>query len=335
MTLKTISDTLGLSKTTVSLVLKGDGDRYRISKKTQQRIFEYAKKVGFEPDFFAKALVTKKTSTIGVVFPDVQESFMSGMIKGIESVLYEKGYSMMLSTSGFNSEFEMRNIRQLIRRKADGIILVPYVPIAVTEYSHAYLEFLKKSECPVIFADRVPQENAGLNWIVQDDYNRAFDSVGLLHGMGCRNIACLSFNLHVSSIQNRIRGYIDGMKGCGLKDAENLLLLNTQREESEDLISVLDKLSMADNPIDGLIITTGGIALKTKYLIDKSFKNLQKIKIVKFGKDPEYTDTGMIQILQPTEEMGTLAAKSLLDLINGEKEAPVQLKIKSRIKGAK
>ncbi|MBI9107894.1 MAG: LacI family DNA-binding transcriptional regulator [Spirochaetales bacterium] len=330
ITLKTISEALELSKTTVSLVLKGDGDRYRISKATQGRILGYAEAVGFEPDFLASALVTKKTLTIGLIFPDVHELFMSEMIKGIELVLYPAGYSILLSTSGFNTEFELRNIRQMLRRKVDGLIIVPYIPIADKHYKHGYLREIKKAACPVIFVDRIPPENDDLNWIIQNDHDAAFEAVRLLHDRGCRNIRCLSFDLAASSVTDRIRGFNDGMKACGLaSDNESLILLEKQDPGSEDLHLALMAMAEGKKPVDGLLVTTGGLAHKVKYLISKSSLDMQDIQIAKFGKDPDYFDTGMIQIIQPNAEMGKRAAQTILDFISDPPEEPVHLEINS------
>ena len=332
-TLKTISEALGISKTTVSLVLKGDGDRYRISKKTQNKIIEYADKLGFEPDFLAKALVTRKTSTIGLIFPDVHEAFMSEMINGIESVLYEAGYSIMLSTSGFNSEFELRNIRQLIHRKADGIIIAPYIPISDPSFSHGYLDEIKKAICPVVFVDRVPPEAQNLNWIVQDDYSAAVRAVQLLHNRGCRRIGCLSFNLDISSINSRIRGYRDGLKAVGYKtEAERLILLEEQNAGSDDLYRKLKAVAGDTAPLDGLIVTTGGIADKVAFLKRKTDLGLNDLQLVKFGRDPEYFSSGMIQVIQPNTEMGKLAAQTILNRIADPDADVVQMEIKSTIK---
>lgn len=333
ITLQTISEVLGLSKTTVSLVLKGDGNKYRISKKTQTRVSDYAAEVGFEPNFLAKALATKKTSTIGLIFPDVHESFMSEMVRGIETELYEAGYSIMLSTSGFNSEFELRNIRQLIHRKVDGIIIAPYIPISNANFSHAYLEELKKASCPVIFVDRIPPGNKDISWIIQNDYDVAFNAVGLLHNMGCKKIGCLSFNLDISSINNRIRGYRDGMKSFYPGNAEEkIILLEHQDAASDDLYLKLKSMTECENPIDGLIVTTGGIANKARYLLKTTDLIIENLSIVKFGKDPDYFNSGMIQIIQPNKEMGRMAAQTILNLISSPPDEAVQLEIKSIIK---
>jgi len=332
-TLKTISEALDISKTTVSLVLKGDGDRYRISKKTQNRILEYADQFGFEPDFLAKALATRKTSTIGLIFPDVHESFMSEMIRGIESVLYKAGYSIMLSTSGFNSDFELRNIRQLIRRKVDGIIIAPYIPISEPSFSHEYLAEIKKAACPSVFVDRIPPSHKDLNWIIQDDYAAAVSAVRLLHDKGCRRIGCLSFNLDISSINNRIRGYRDGLKSLGTKaKPEKLILLEEQNAGSDDLYRELKTIAESGNPVDGLIVTTGGIADKARHIIRSTDLGMPNLKIVKFGRDPQYFNSGMIQIIQPNVEMGKLAAKTILKCIDQPDTAAVQMEIKSIIK---
>ena len=331
ITLQAISDALGISKTTVSLVLKGDGDRYRISAKTQQRIRDYAESHNFEPNFIARALATQTTKTVGLVFPDIQESFMSEMLRGIESVLYAEGYSILLSTSGFDCDIEKRNIRQLLSRKVDGIVIAPYIPIAQKNYIHEYLPELQCSGCPTVFVDRIPPESKNLNWITQDDYESAFEAAKLLCRKGCRKVGCISFDLDASTIRNRLRGITDGLNSCGGKIPKiDTLLLKKQQMDADDLLTGLKRMLSRQEPVDGLIITTGGIAHKVHHLREQGQLQLGDIPIIKFGKDPDYFSTGMIQIIQPNVEMGRQAAETVLQLIKKDTEKPVQLEIKSK-----
>jgi DNA-binding LacI/PurR family transcriptional regulator len=333
LTLKTISHHLGISKTTVSLVLKGDGDRYRISRETQDRIRRYAESTGYRPDFHAAALTTKKTATVGLVFPEVHETFMSEMIKGIESVLYPAGYSMLLTTSGFSTEIELRNIRQLLYRKADGLIIVPCIPINIAGYTHSYLGVLSSSDCPAVFADRIPPDSEGLDYVVQNDYEAASEAVRILHKKGCRKPGCLSFSLDASSVGDRIRGYTDTLMALGPEVSEGMIIrLDRQDSASDDLKTALSGAA-ENSTVDGLLVTTGGLAHKAGYLIrtEPGLRRLKDIPIAKFGKDPEYFDSGMIQIVQPNVEMGRRAAETLLDKISGKLNETVQLKINCTI----
>ena len=331
-TLKSISSALNISKTTVSLVLKGEGSKYRISRETQKRILNYAESVNFEPDFLAKALATSRTSTVGLIFPDVHETFMSEMVRGIEAVLYAEGFSIILSTSGFSTEIEMRNIQQLIRHRVDGIIIVPYIPVAHHNYAHGYLKTLKQAGCPVIFVDRLPSEKEGLNWVVQDDFNSARQAVKIMHDRGCRNIGCISFDLDASSIKDRIAGLKKGLADSGLKWSENnLLLLQKQDDSGSDLYKGVKKMLSADHQVDGLIVTTGGLAHKLYYLSKTADLNLNGIQIVKYGKDPEYFSSNMSRIIQPNTEMAKKAAEIIIEQLKNKPEQPVQAVIKSRI----
>ena len=332
VTMQSISEALGISKTSVSLVLKGDGDKYRISKKTQKKILNYAEKAGFTPDFLARALATKKTDAIGIIFPDVHEAFMSEMLKGIESVLYKSGYSIMLSTSGFDSEIERRNIRQMLRRKVDGMIIVPYVPLIEKNYKHDYIEQILKADCPSVFLDRSPHGNGNFDLVIQNDLEASAAAVRLLSQKGCKRIGCISFNLDTSTINNRLEGFKSGLQRCGLNYSNDaLMLLNNQNPQSDDLLNILKNRITEREDFDGLLITTGGIAHKTGHLLTEKLKAVKKPLIAKFGRDPDYFHTGMIQIIQPNKAMGIAAAELLLDKIKQPDVEANQITIKSRI----
>jgi DNA-binding LacI/PurR family transcriptional regulator len=183
-----------------------------------------------------------------------------------------------------------------------------------------------------VFADRIPPDHESLNYVIQDDYNAALNAVKHLHQKGCSNLGCVSFDLFASSIQNRLGGFKDGLKACGLAfEPDNMMLLKEQNHDSEDLYTLLKNASQQRPPIDGLVVTTEGLAHKIGFLLSNTDLELRDLAIVKFGKDPKYFKTGMTEIVQPNVEMGRIAAANLLGLINNYITSPVQIKLESKL----
>ena len=79
--------------------------------------------LGFRPSHIARSLVSRSTKTIGLVMGDVASPFFPDVVRGAEDVLSEAGYCLILSNSSRDPERELRNVRHLLERSTDGLIL--------------------------------------------------------------------------------------------------------------------------------------------------------------------------------------------------------------------
>lgn len=114
--LKDIACKLNLSKTTVSWVLSGQGDKKGISAETQSRVLACARSLAYEPNLLARSLNTGVSKTIGLILPSISDTFFAHIADRIESEAEREGYSLMIA--GSNSETERENaLIRLFRSK--------------------------------------------------------------------------------------------------------------------------------------------------------------------------------------------------------------------------
>ncbi len=308
--MKQIAAELGVSRTTVSLVLQGKGDEYRISRDTQEMIRSFVEESEYKPNYFAKALNRGRSDIIGAVFPDVFESFMGNIIRGIELVLYEEGYSLMISTSSFDNRRERLIVEKMVWQGVDGIILVPTMPFRGNGvYESAHVKRLLKEDYPLVIVDR-NIDGLESHTVLQDDYEAAYRAVTEAIGKGARSVACLSFDIAASSIDQRLSAYRQAVTEAGLK--ETSIILNRIDPESDDLeTAVAGLLSEGISP-DAWFVTTSGLAEKLAWLLEKSEA---KPVIIRFGETAAWNKARMRDIPHPHREMGRAAAELLLELI--------------------
>jgi DNA-binding LacI/PurR family transcriptional regulator len=314
--MREIADQLGISRTTVSLILKGNAAQYRISPQTQKRVLDKAKELNFRPNFFAKALNKAKTGVIGVLFPNVFETFMSKVVKGIEDVLYANDYTMMLCTSRFNREQEIKNIGQLNYRSVDGMLMVFNAPFHGEKYSYKHIERLSQGPCPVVFIDRY-LPGLPIPSVVQDDEAGAYNATRSLIDSGCTNIAYVSLHIDISSIHDRFAGYKRALAEAGREISRNhVVTLNKRERVAHDLESAVRSLLASEKRPDGFLVTTNGLSFRLIRILELQGRTLNRdYKIAKFGADPPDNPSGMYCIEQPHTEMGMRAARLLCDSI--------------------
>ena len=120
VTMKDIAKELGISIGTVSKVLRDHPD---ISPETRERVRTRMRELGYRPNLAARALVTGRTHTIGLVVPDFVHPFFGEVASGLSRLLRKKSYSLIITSSDEDLEIENRAIDQLLARRVDALVL--------------------------------------------------------------------------------------------------------------------------------------------------------------------------------------------------------------------
>jgi len=142
VTQKDIAKKLNVSIMTVSKALKGHSD---IALETRRLVEKTAREMNYTVNAVARNLVQKRTNTIGIVIPDISESFYAEMVRGIESYTRPKKYNILLADSDNNAEIENQALQTMLEKRVDGLLFCP------TEKSNRYVDILKSAGIPIVF----------------------------------------------------------------------------------------------------------------------------------------------------------------------------------------
>ncbi len=315
-TMKQLAEQLGLSRTTVSLVLQGKGTQMRISQETQQRIMEKAEELNFVPNYLATALSNGRTGTVGLILPDIFEGFMGSMIRGIEDVLYHEDLTIFLSTSRFDNDREQEIVAQMTHRDVDGIIMAPAAPFPGTRFDYSHIGQLISRKLPLVLVDRyIPGLTA--TSVIQADEELAFETTRQMLADGIDSITCIGFNLEITSLQDRVTGYRNAMDEAG-KQPE-LLLLDRQDPDAHDISSYIENRIRSGTLPQAFLVTTSGLADKLIWLLQQQGIDVgDDIIVTKFGERQPWERSPVRTIRQPTYAMGIRAAEELLAQLSGQ-----------------
>ena len=183
-TLKSLSQKLGFSVTTISRVLNGKAEKYRISKKTADKIKQAAEDLNFTPNSLARGLRLKNTHTLGLVIPDISNPFFASIARSVEREARKCGYSVILCDTEENTNLEVDSVQLLRGRNVEGLIVAPVGQIS------EHLESVYKSGLPIVTIDRYFPEK-DLPFVTSDNYKGAYEAVLYLIENGHRKIACI------------------------------------------------------------------------------------------------------------------------------------------------
>ena len=315
ITIKDIAKTLGLSASTVSRALR---DSHEISTETKKRIQDYAAANSYRPNLAALSLRKGRSKSIGIVLPNVANSFFSQLIDGIESIANSKGYNVIITQSKDSEEREKMIVNDLAARSVDGLI----VSLAATTTDYTVFEELNKNGLPMVFIDRIV-ESVETHKVVADNFAGGYEAVRHLAENGYKKIALIANNRNLSISKERIDGCVRAFEELRLEQHTDWVRFcasgGSDDKEIENEVTAL--LTMRNRP-DALLTLSDTLSLKTlRILTYKKIAIPEEIGLMGFSNfdNADLLGPALSVIYQPSFEMGALAAKLLLSEIESKR----------------
>ena len=313
-TLKQIAKELGVSVSTVSKALN---DSPEISEPTKIRVIEYAKLKKYKPNSIGLNLKNRSTKTIGVIIPNILNSFFAKVFKGIEKVADEKGYKVITCISNESLEKEIGVMEMLSNGTIDGFIL------SISQEAQKLLQFdhfksIISEGTPIVIFDRITDE-VNCDKVVVDDIDSAINATQHLVKTGCKKIALFSAINNLSVGKLREEGYKKALEGAGIKLDEKIIILS-ETEEDFDLKTndFLDK-----NKVDAIFaVDEHASVMAMKMAVKKGLKIPEEISIIGFadGVWSRRMTPSLSTVSQHGPEIGEVAAQLLIDKLESSEE---------------
>jgi DNA-binding LacI/PurR family transcriptional regulator len=308
VSLKQLAAHLGLSTTTLSLVLNDAPSANSIPSETKERIFSAAKELNYRPNYLARSLRVQRTHTFGVIVPELSDGYSSMVLNGVESVLSSAGFFYLTASHLHRKDLLEKLPRMLVERQVEGIIAV---------------------DTPIRFEPNLPvvnvsghEEIEGVTNVVLNHQHAAELGIGHLYNLGHRRIAVLKGQAFSSDTNIRWNTINEAARKRGIEIDPNL---SSQLEGD------------SPSPEVGYLATKKLLATGEKFTALFAFNDISAIGAIRaleemglrvprdvsvLGFDDIYAaafhNPALTTIRQPLFEMGSLAAQTLLDaLANG------------------
>jgi LacI family transcriptional regulator len=314
-TLKQIAKELNVSVSTVSKALN---DSPEISDQTKIKIKEYAKLKNYKPNVIGLNLKNRKTKTIGVIIPNILNSFFAKVFSGIEKIADEKGYNVIMCISNESMDKEAHTLEMLSNGTIDGFILsVSEEAQKLHEYDH--FSAIINDGTPIVMFDRIA-EGIECDKVIVDDFDSAFNSTKRLIDLGCKNIALLSSIDNLSVGKLRVDGYLKALEDNNIPINENIIL---RKESEEDLRRCVEAI-FDNNTIDAVFaLAENDSVAALKIGIEKGYKIPEELSIIGFADGilaSRRLTPSLTTISQHGVEIGEVAAKLLIDRLESKEE---------------
>ncbi len=316
-TLIGIAQRTGFSVSTVSRILSGQAEKYRISKKAVEAVCEEARRCNYTPSLLAKSLRMNKTFTLGLLIPGVDNPYFANIASAVIHEAKTLGYQMIIIDTLEDAANEREGIASLLSRKVDGIVIVSSAENA------DYLEEIHRTT-PMVLIDR-HFEGTTLPYVCSDNRQGGYDATSHLIGMGHRNILCIQGVRRSMPSRQRVDGYHAAMREAGLDEAarvvgDDFTIRNGYLET---------KLAFSSpNPPTAIFALSNTILLGTiKAVHELGLRIPDDVSIVAFDNQiyMDFLNPAITRISQSTAEMCTLAMRILMQQISGDSTSGVQM----------
>lgn len=294
-------------KLSVSTISKALHDSYEISKETKQRVLETATRLNYVPNPYASSLRGRKSKNIGVVIPEVADSFFSLAINGIESVAKEKGYHVLICLTHESFENEKTILKEFQGGRVDGVLM----SVSRETIQNEHINDLISNGVPLIFFDRVC-EDVETARITTDDFESAYIATKHLVQQGCSKIAFMGISKSLSISNKRLEGYLQALADSKVKmDKKHIILCTNDAKQNYQLTK---KLLQQKNRPNGIVASVEKLTTPVYQVCSElKIKIPSTIKVVCFSnlETASILNPSLTTITQPAFEMGKTAASLL------------------------
>ena len=314
-----MAERLGYSATTISRVLSGKAEKYRISPDTVNAVLREARRCNYSPSVAAQSLRTRRSNTIGLLLPSVANPYFADMASVIITELNSAGYTTIVVDTMDSEQRLSESARSLISRQVDGILAVPCGEKGMD------LEMLS-AQIPVVLIDRY-YEDTSLPYVTTNNYQGGLDATRHLLSRGHTRISCIQGVQSSMPNKERVRGYVKAMEDEGL--AQDIDIIGNEFSVQNGYLETKLLMSRAQRPTAIFALSNTIMLGALKAIREAGLRIPEDVALISFDNNlyMDYMTPSITRISQPVEDMAKLAVKILLDKIKGASNCGSQLRL--------
>jgi DNA-binding LacI/PurR family transcriptional regulator len=317
ISLRVLGDYLDLSPATISLVLNNAPGVRSIPQETRDRVLAAAQKFDYRPSFYARSLRRRQSFSVGVLVPELSDGYSVLIMDGIEEILIEEGYFYLAASHRRKADLIEEYPRLLMDRSVEGFIAID------TALQHSL-------PIPVV-AVAGHRKIEGITNIALDHRRAAELAMRHLHQLGHRHIAFMRGQTFSSDSDDRWKSFMTVSRELGIEVHPELVVQLELNISSPELgYPVAQHLLAQKRPFTALISFNDIAAIGAiRGFRDHNLRVPEDVSVVGFDdiQGAAYHNPSLTTIRQPLRNMGTTAARILLQRLRGQKDYPDHLAI--------
>jgi LacI family transcriptional regulator len=318
-TLRDVASAAGVHPATASRALN-PGTRLLVSEETAQRVIEAADRLGYRPNPVARSLRTRRSHTIGVLIPDLNNPIFPPIIRGIEDRLTERGYVALIGNTDGDPGRERLVFDQMRARHVDGFVL------ATATLNSPILAEAAEAELPLVLMNRIAQDYP-FSSVSVDNEQGVRAAVAHLVSLGHTRIGHIAGPQDISTGTARLRGYQDAMRTHGLTIGAGEIVYASGYTVEEGLRCGRELLESASD-LTAVVAANDMLAVGCYGTLDElDLRCPEDVSVIGFNDMPfvDRLRPPLSTIRFPHSQVGTEAARLLIERIEAGEGSPVKI----------
>ncbi len=298
-TIKDVAARAGVSVATVSNVINHSAN---VKENTRKVVLNAIKQLNYHPNKLAQGFKTGKKHTIGLIIPEINNSFFSSLVENIEMLLQKHQYQIIIVNTHENFEQELNSIRLFTSGLVDGFIIAS----ATDDYQKLFPLLTDKGNFPIVFLER-NTNTCPFDSVIISDYDAITNGMEYFIERGHQNIGLIYQQTAINPISERIRAYHDVLQKYNIPHNDNFI-----RKVANHTFDAMDDL--ADMGCTAVIASTNKVTMDTMlYFLNRNHTIQNEMEWMGFLID-DYTSSSlnnMPLILYPIKELALQSVKLL------------------------
>ncbi len=312
ISLRTLGEYLNLSPATISLVLNNAPGVRSIPQETRDRVTEAATKFDYRPSFYARSLRKRQTFSVGVLVPELSDSYATQVLAGVEEYLIEEGYFYLTASHRRRPDLIEEYPRLLMERSVEGFIVIDTI--------------LEKSLSLPVVVVAGHRKIEGVTNVVLDQKRAAELALRHLYQLGHRKIAFMRGGSHSSDADDRWQCLMNVAKDLKLSVLPDLTVQLELRVSTPELgFTPANELLRRGVDFTALVCYNDISAIGAiRAFMNQGLRVPEDISVIGFDdiQGAAFHNPSLTTIRQPLHEMGAVAARILLQRIRGQATFP-------------
>ena len=306
-----------VSPATVSRVFSGQG---YVSESTRAEILRIAKELNYAPKKYKKRNpASSGGNVIGMVIPDIRNSFYTEIIRAIEETLDKKGYELFVCDSNEDSRKEIRCLAALRQKQIGGLIITPVSD--VVEYNADFLMEMNHMGIPVVLLDR-DLRGGGLDGVFLDNFKGSYQATQVLVNQGHTHIAMICGPTTSKTGLERLNGDLEALRENQIPIREEYILYGDFMAPSA--YALTKKLLKTQKRVTAILTANSRMSVGSlKAIAECGMSVGEDIAFMSYGRADFFEMSGsrISAVSQPVQQIGEECSKILLERIASGKRA--------------
>lgn len=319
VTIDDIAKKAGVSSATISRVLNNSS---YVKEETKVKVLKVIEEMNYVPSAIARSLSKRETNTIGIIVPDITNSYFGEIIKGISKIAEEVGLNIILFNTNNDARSEIKALDEVKKHRLKGVIMTP--GFGDTELQNIFTDMINSINIPIVLVS-ADLNYIELNGVFVDDIKGGYDATNLLINNGHKNIGIITGMISSSSAVNRLNGYKEALI------ENNISIIDDYIKEGkfnlDNAYELTKEFLDMPNPPTAIISCSNRMTLGViKALFERGKKIPKDIALIGFNKIDliDIVGINLTYIEDSPMELGQAAIRLLLDIFESKEKNKIK-----------